>query len=630
MRWGLFWVACVSWIGVVVSAWADVSPQLSLDGEQAVVEVDCSQSAARANRLLLGQNLPVSISGIWNSGANGINEACEILVRGIAPSVIRFPGGGFSDLYIWEDGLSVELGEAAGPQDRTLTLSAAPSWKRGGMARFLGPLGGGHGAPFRFLGTEKNVLVGLEKLSRTYPAGTPIRIDARPGQPRWFQNAFGVAELIRVSEMLGAQLILTVNFSTGIDRLGNVSTMASLDQRVKRAMAWLAFMNGDVSDHRSLGSDAEGNDWKTVGYWAGRRVASGRAEPLRVVYWEVGNELFFKSEVGNTTADQYARGFVRFSKAMKHIDPGIKVGACGMTDPFALGDNDRRRQWNRTLLEIAGEEMDFMAVHPYDPSALSSQVSFHSESWFKGVMTGASQALDRLEKNFVLMRECGPVGKQLEIVVSEYGIWPADSRNPRDFSNIARAVHDADLLMHLLKEGWRLRVTMATGWNLQSTTETALIRHDWSTGSCISRPQYHSFRMVRQLAEGRQVPVTVHCSLLDSSRFGKPEAGRDIPVLAGAAFLGEGDLLRLMVINRHLSKTVYVKLFLKNWKPMGKAVATVLSGPSASAHNEDLSSAVEPTVQEVHIRQDPIVHSFPPHSVTLMEFEAESRRESVP
>jgi alpha-N-arabinofuranosidase len=586
---------------------------------EATVRVDCGSPGESVNERLLGQNLPVSISGLWDSSLDQINVAGESSVMKIRPSVLRFPAGSFSDIYFWEDGLSLRTAKAVSPNDSTVFLTTESQWKSGKRARFLGPSAGRYGAYFDFLSVDRNVIGGVEGIERPHPAGTPVRLDYRNGQPDWFNNALGSIEIIKLSEIFGSELLLTVNFGTGRDSSGNLSTMASMDQRIMRAAAWVAFMNGSVSDARPIGIDPEGNDWKTVGYWARKRVEEGRTEPVSVVYWEVGNELFWASEVGHTTAREYAVGFGRFAKAMKAVDPAIKVGAAGMSDPSGRGDPDPHTIWNATLLQIAKGDMDFLAVHPYYPSALSSQVLFGSETWYRAVMAGASHAMVHMRRIRGLIEQTEPRGKKVEIVVSEYGIWPADSKDARDFSNLARAVYDADLLLHLLRAGEGLGVTMAAGWNLQSSTETALIRHDWATGLGTLRPQYHSFQMLRDLSGARFLPVSVAGPTFDSPKVGNMEALRKLPVLNAVALIGEDERMKLLVVNRHLSKTVQATIHLRDYQPREGCSARVLAGPTPSAHNEDNPSSVQPATLPVDCSSQPMVHAFPPHSFTVLE-----------
>lgn len=70
-----------------------------------------------------------------------------------------------------------------------------------------------------------------------------------------------------------------------------------------------------------------------------------------VKYWEIGNENWHNK---TGSASEIAHVAKEFSKAMKSVDPNIKVGCSGIT-----------RKWCKTLLEIAGEDLDFIAVSNY-------------------------------------------------------------------------------------------------------------------------------------------------------------------------------------------------------------------------------------------------------------------------
>jgi hypothetical protein len=94
-------------------------------------------------------------------------------------------------------------------------------------------------------------------------------------------------------------------------------------------------------------------------------------------YWEVGNENYGNGYYGNgweaddhssKSPTTYAQNVIQYSKAMKAVDPTIKVGAV-LTLPgnwpdgvVASGD---AADWNRTVLSIAGSAVDFVIVHWY-------------------------------------------------------------------------------------------------------------------------------------------------------------------------------------------------------------------------------------------------------------------------
>lgn len=70
-----------------------------------------------------------------------------------------------------------------------------------------------------------------------------------------------------------------------------------------------------------------------------------------VMYWEIGNENWHNKK---GTAVEIAQVAKEFAQAMKAIDPNIKIGCSGNS-----------LKWFKTLLEIAGEELDFVTVSNY-------------------------------------------------------------------------------------------------------------------------------------------------------------------------------------------------------------------------------------------------------------------------
>ncbi len=84
-----------------------------------------------------------------------------------------------------------------------------------------------------------------------------------------------------------------------------------------------------------------------------------------VKYWEIGNELNGEWETGHIrpdgskmTAEKYADIFVEFAKAMKAVDPTIKVGGPSC-------DIRHHEDYFEPLLKLAGDEVDFLTLHFY-------------------------------------------------------------------------------------------------------------------------------------------------------------------------------------------------------------------------------------------------------------------------
>jgi hypothetical protein len=204
----------------------------------------------------------------------------------------------------------------------------------------------------------------------------------------------------RLLEGSGSQAMVTINYGSS-----HFSTMGG---QPKEAAAWVAYAHGDASLYNTandivIGVDAEGNDWRTVGYWANLRsstpqenpdnsydfLAINRDNPLGIKYWEVGNEINgngyysdidanwnWENDLHNAGAGAdgnnsllsptaYGNNFNQFAAVMKAVDPTIKVGAV-LVGPGGVGDvASAARNWDRNVLLTAGASMDFGVLHYY-------------------------------------------------------------------------------------------------------------------------------------------------------------------------------------------------------------------------------------------------------------------------
>ncbi len=87
-----------------------------------------------------------------------------------------------------------------------------------------------------------------------------------------------------------------------------------------------------------------------------------------VKYWQLGNEVEHK---GVFNMDEYTDLFIDFASAMKAVDPTIQVGTGVL----------KNTNWNRDVLNKAGDLCDFIATHNYQHA--SSVPSGGFRSWYK-------------------------------------------------------------------------------------------------------------------------------------------------------------------------------------------------------------------------------------------------------
>jgi alpha-L-arabinofuranosidase len=136
---------------------------------------------------------------------------------------------------------------------------------------------------------------------------------------------FGTDEFILFARAVGAEPSITVNVE------GRGAT-------VEEAAAWVEYCNGPATSK-----------------YGAMRAANGHPVPFAVKFWEVGNEIWGSWVRGHSNAETYARNYNRYAKAMRAVDPSIKL--------IAVGDNNM--DWNGTVVRAAAPNIDYLAIHHY-------------------------------------------------------------------------------------------------------------------------------------------------------------------------------------------------------------------------------------------------------------------------
>jgi alpha-N-arabinofuranosidase len=156
--------------------------------------------------------------------------------------------------------------------------------------------------------------------------------DTRPRRPElaWGgeeSNRFGTDEFLSYCAELGTEPYICLNMGTG---------------SLTEALAWIQYCNGTGETQ-----------------WAQHRRQNGHAEPYRVRYWGLGNEMYGDWQVGALSAEEYVRTATRWARAIKMLDPDAVLVSCGMN-----GWND----WDRIVIDGLAPLVGLHSVHIYTGS----------------------------------------------------------------------------------------------------------------------------------------------------------------------------------------------------------------------------------------------------------------------
>ena len=143
-------------------------------------------------------------------------------------------------------------------------------------------------------------------------------------------NRFGTHEFLQFVEMAGAEPYFCANLGTG---------------SWLQAQQWVEYCNSSEDTAMTR-----------------LRKQNGRAQPWKVTYWGLGNEMDGPWQMGHRSAEDYGKFALEAAKLMKWTDPSIKLVAAGSSN---YGPNADWTGWNRTVLEHLKHHVDYLSLHLY-------------------------------------------------------------------------------------------------------------------------------------------------------------------------------------------------------------------------------------------------------------------------
>ncbi|GHV14529.1 hypothetical protein AGMMS49938_10830 [Fibrobacterales bacterium] len=301
--------------------------------------------------------------------------------------------------------------------------------------------------------------------------------------------------------------------------------------------------------------------------------------------WELGNELYgdWHAQYAKYGADKghaYGKRAVEFIKAMKAVDPTIKIGVLGVLDG----------EWNENVLKYTADIADALIVHHY-PQHFGEENDFAllaAPQSLEGIFARVRETIKKLSK------------KDLEIWLTE---WNSVDFNPGKQSiSLINGLFVADYLGMLAK----LNVGSAQYWDIHNdvTPEGGdygyLSRsYDEEIGGNKPRPSYYAFQMASDGIRGK---------LVESN-----SENTDLSTYLAV----NGKKKSLLVVNKNPYTAFKGTLKIPGFA--GKAAVEVLTAPKGQSAGKvfkiDAPKASSQTLKE----GSQVI--FPAHSVTLIKIE---------
>jgi len=372
----------------------------------------------------------------------------------------------------------------------------------------------------------------------------------------WEWNDLGTDEFIAFCRKIGTEPYICVNAGEG---------------NADEAAHWVEYCNGSA--------DTE---------YGKLRAANGHPEPYHVKYWGVGNEMYGDWQLGHLGAKQYALKAVEFARAMRAVDPSIKLIAVGVP-------TDNWGDWNRIVARTAGSYCDYLSVHDYRGVSIWDCREYNylnivgSAQWEENMLAETSRIADEA------------AGKRLPLAFDEWNVWfPDEKYELRD------GLFAAGVIQGMQRLGDR--VTMA---NIAQIVNVLGVLHTNST-QVVETPLAKVFELYANLCYRDRCTTSYTGPELDTPQ------GRQPTIDACATISADRKKLAITVINRDPLRDIAAKLDLNDFAAASPAEIAVLNGPTAYSFNTYSAPNVVDITRAKSNLDLSRPYVFPAHSVTVI------------
>jgi alpha-L-arabinofuranosidase len=384
-------------------------------------------------------------------------------------------------------------------------------------------------------------------------------------------NRFGTHEFMKYCEMLGTEPYFCANFGTG-----------TWDE----AQQWVEYCNSKEDTAMTR-----------------LRKQNGRAEPWKVKYWGLGNEMDGPWQMGHRSAEDYGKFALEGAKLMKLTDPTIKLIAAGSSN--FNGDADWTG-WNRTVLQYLRRHADYLSLHTYVGNRDNDFGDFMASSLLLDERTKIAEGVIRA----ALSEE--PASRKIYIAWDEWNVWyrargekERGRRILEEHYNLEDALVVATFLNSFLNHSHIVKIAnMAQMVNVIAPIFT-------NDQGLFLQTIYYPLQMFAVHSKGKALELFGECPSYKTKRFD------EVPYLDASAAYDNGSLV-INVVNRHSSQSIETEIEAQDKQFSGTVEVSEVNGPDIKAENDFGSTKVKATPRSAQANGNKLRYTFPAHSYTML------------
>ncbi len=374
-------------------------------------------------------------------------------------------------------------------------------------------------------------------------------------------NLFGLNEFVTWAKKVGTEVMMAVNLGT---------------RGVADACNLLEYCNIDADS-----------------YYSNMRKSHGFEKPHNIKYWCLGNEMDGPWQVGAKTAAEYGRLAQETAKAMKMIDPSVKLVSCGSSFMYM----PTFPEWEAVTLEHTYDYVDDISMHQYygnrdNDTADYLAMSMDMEQFIKSVIATCDyvKAKKRSKKTMMLSFDEWNVwyhSNEADDKIKERKPWSIAPPLLEDIYNFEDALLVGLMLITLIKHSDRVKMACLA----QLVNVIAPIMTD-EKGGAWRQTIFYPFLHASAYGRGMALHPILHATRHDTS---KHEDVSDVDAVA--VYNPENEEVTIFAVNRSLDGDVSFETELRGFSDYQVLEYIVMEGYDLKAVNSAEGENVRPAAK---------------------------------
>lgn len=385
-------------------------------------------------------------------------------------------------------------------------------------------------------------------------------------------NRFGTHEYMQYVDLLGAEPYICANLGTGT---------------WTEAQQWVEYCSSSQDTAMTR-----------------LRKQNGRADPWKITYWGLGNEMDGPWQMGHRTADDYGKFALEAAKLMKLTDPSIQLIAAGSSN---YNNGVDWIGWNRTVLEYLKPQIDYLSLHMYVGNAANDFGDFLASSLSLDDRIRTTEGVINAALSDLTPR------RKIYIAWDEWNVW----YRARGASQRGR---------NILEERYNLEDALVVATFLNSFVNHAHIIKMANMAQLVNviapiftnergmflQTIYYPLQLFATHAKGTALDLFVDSPRYPNRRFDQ------VPYLSASAAWQDGTVV-LNVVNRHPSESIPVEIELEDKQFAGPLDIYEVNGPDIKSQNDFNVTNVRSAMRNAKAESRRFTAALPAHSYSLLK-----------